>query len=151
MEIKLQNAEWLNFVEFNITGNNEYFNKCDPESKYMDEDLFFIFAPCFERSNESFDYSGPTRYNLRNIVPLQNELKKRHNEIEKLESIDDFKDFLMQFFMGNNFIIELEKTDREWKKEWEKYRDKLAETNMDLIRLIDKCIEEERVLWVVGY
>ncbi len=151
MEIKLQGADWLNFVEFNISGNYEYFNKCDPESKFLDGEVFSIFAPCFEKSKESFDYFGPTKYNVRNIVPLQNELKKTLAEIEGLKSVEEFETFLKRFFMGNNFILEIKKVDPEWKKNWESYREELAGTNRDIIRLIDKCIEEERVLWVVGY
>ncbi len=151
MEIKLQNADWLNFFELNISGNNEHFNKCDPESKYLDGEVFSLFAPCFERSNSLFDYFGPTKYDSRSIVPLQNELKDQITEMEALQSLDEFKSFVKKTFMGSNFLIELEKIDPQWTTNWEKYRDSACDTVNEIILLIDRCLEEERVLWVIGY
>ncbi|MDX9854812.1 MAG: hypothetical protein RBS81_13605, partial [Tenuifilaceae bacterium] len=66
--------ECIDFVEFNITGDGENYNKCDPESLFLNMNLFNIFASCFERSNHLFEIPGQNMYNVRKIVPLQNEL-----------------------------------------------------------------------------
>ncbi len=36
MHLELYNADFLNFVEFNITGDNDDYKRCDVESKYID-------------------------------------------------------------------------------------------------------------------
>ena len=56
MHIELYNADFLNFVEFNLTGDNDNYNRCDEESKYMDSSVFYLFQPCFEEANKTYDY-----------------------------------------------------------------------------------------------
>ena len=51
----MKKSEIIDFVEFNITGDAENYNRCDDESLYLGADVFNIFASCFERSNHLFD------------------------------------------------------------------------------------------------
>lgn len=141
----------LNFVEFNITGDNENYNKCDAESMYLDSDIFNLFTHCFERSNQLYEYFGQTRYNSKNIIPLRNELLKNREGLNKINSCGSFLQYIDGIFLGEGFIKKLERKDLNWQERWEEYLDKLKKVNGDLVKLIDHCLNEDRVLWVVGF
>lgn len=151
MRLELYGKGNLNFVEFNITGDNDAYKRCDDESLYMDTEVFNLFTHCFERSYKLFDYFGPTRYNSRNIIPLLNELKSNLEKIKEIDSLDFFIDFIGNSFLGTNLIYEIEKYDKNWSLNWEQYSLKLAEINKGLIQMVTKCIEDSRTLWVIGY
>ncbi len=151
MRIELYNSDKLNFVELNTTGDNNNYESIDSESKFIDGEVFNIFTSCFENSNKLFDYFGPTKYNSRKIIPLKNELKNFSERFTKIHSLDDFLSFIEEIFLGNNFILSLEKSDKSWQDNWKIYVDRLKQVNNDMIELIDMCVEQERILWVKGY
>jgi hypothetical protein len=151
MQLEIYGANDLNFVEFNITGDAEAFQRCDKDSLYMDTELFNLFSDCFEQSNNLFDYFGPTKYTIRNIVVLLNELTANIKNIEKIDNYESFIDFAGSRFLGAGFVLELEKLDKNWRLNWEQYKAKLFEVNQQLINLINRCINEERILWLIGY
>jgi hypothetical protein len=151
MQIELYNADLLNFVEFNLTGDNDNYNRCDEESKYIDSSVFYLFQPCFEESNKTFDYFGGTKYNSRKIIVLRNELITNLKKFELLKTSDEFIDLIGNRFMGKNFLLNLETEDSQWQSYWKEYNRKIIGVNKDLIELVEKCAFEERVLWVLGY
>lgn len=151
MKLEIYDSKELNFVEFNITGDNENFLRCDPESKYMDSIVFNIFAPCFENANKLYDYFGGTKYNSRKIIPLRNELRAHLEMLEKVKSIDEFIRIVSRKFLGKDFLEELVKQDKNWNENWQFYLEKLKIINRELIKLTEKCADEERILWVIGY
>jgi len=141
----------LNFVEFNITGDNENYNKCDEESLYLNSDIFNLFTHCFEESNQLYEYFGVTRYNSKNIIRLQNELIKNLNTLERINTLDKFDGHIKNIFLGENVIGKIENKDKSWREHWKDYHEQIIKVNEDLIKLIDHCVIEERVLWVVGF
>lgn len=151
MQIELYNADLLNFVEFNLTGDNDNYNRCDEESKYMDSSVFYLFQPCFEEANKTYDYFGGTKYNSRIIIVLRNELINNLHKFESLQNGEEFVDLIVSRFMGKNFLTSLEEEDSQWSTYWKEYNRKIIGVNKDLIELIEKCAFEERVLWVIGY
>lgn len=151
MRIELLKTDWLNFVELNISGDNENVFRCHPESSFIEGDVFNLFTPCFENSNNLYEYFGQTRYNSRMIIPLQNELKNHFSLIENIKDSQSIRSFTDDIFLGHKFITELGKMDSKWEKNWEKYHVQLMRVNLDLIALTNRCIEQERVLWVIGY
>ncbi len=151
MQLEVYGANDLNFVEFNLTGDVESFQRCDKDSLYMDTDLFNLFSDCFEQSNNLYDYFGPTKYNARNLVVLLNELTANIKNIEKIDSYENFVDFAGSKFLGGGFVVGLEQIDKNWRLNWEQYKQKLIEINQQLIDLVNRCIEEERILWLIGY
>ncbi len=151
MRLEIYGKANLNFVEFNITGDNEDYKPCDDESLYMDTEVFNLFTHCFEKSDKLFDYFGPTRYNVRNIIPLLNELNNNLEKLKAINSLDFFIDFIGSSFLGTNFIYEIEKHDKSWSLNWEQYCRKLASINSGLISVVTKCIEQSRTFWVIGY
>ncbi len=151
MKIEIYGSQSLNFVELNTTGDNDNIIRCDPESKYLDSIVFNIFVPCFESANKLFDFFGSTKYNSRKIIPLRNELINNLEIFEKVKSIEEFVVTVSRKFLGKDFLEELAKDDKHWRDDWKGYLEKLKVINKTLIALAEKCADEERILWVVGY
>jgi len=151
MNIELYNSDFLNFVELNFTGDNDEYRRCDPESKYLDTDVFNLFLECFEHANELFDYFMGTKYNSRKIIVLRNELFRNLEELEKISTVKDFIKMAESHFMGKDFLQELDNRAPLWQDNWKEYLGKLIAVNHELIAFTERCADEERVLWVVGY
>jgi hypothetical protein len=151
MRLEIYGANNLNFVEFNITGDIEAFQRCDKDSLYMDTEMFNLFSECFEKSNNLYDYFGPTKYSTRNLVVLLNALKANIEKIEQISSFEDFVDFAGSKFLGSGFVIEIEKMDKNWRLNWEQYKAKLVNMNQQIIEIINRCIDDDRILWLIGY
>lgn len=151
MRIELFDSDYLNIVELNTTGDDENYIKGDSESKFVEGQVFNIFTCCFENANKLYEFFGATKYNVRKIVPLKNELVKNLESLEKIGNLEMFKDYIDQIFLGADFIEELAEEDSDWEVRWRFYLDKLIKVNKGLIDITDKCIEEQRILWVIGY
>jgi hypothetical protein len=151
MKLEIFDSKSLNFVELNTTGDNENYNKIDIESKFISSEVFNLFATCFENSNKLYEYFGPTKYNARKIVPLRNELLKNLEQLQNLRTENEFVSHISNIFLGEEFIIEIEKSDKNWEHNWEIYLKKLIELNKQMITIVEKCIDGEHVLWVIGY
>lgn len=143
--------ECIDFVEFNITGTNQMHQRCDNESLYLNAQIFNIFVGCFERSNHLFDILGSTLYDIRKIIPLRNELEVNFNVLRQIDTLNEFRHYVLGIFLGKNLLEELEQADAHWEKRWKFYLRKLMLINKDLIALADRCLEEEKVLWFIGY
>lgn len=151
MKLNLYESKELNFVELNHTGGNDTYIRCDRESKYIDSIVFNLFAPCFERANKLYEYYGPTKYNARKIIPLRNELIQHREKLESIKSIKAFNKHISSHFLGKEFLEALDSESPGWENDWENYLKKLIEINNDMIDLSEKCADEEKILWVVGY
>ena len=151
MRIELFGSEYLNIVELNTTGDNDNYIKGDSESKYVESEVFNIFTTCFENANKLYEFFGATKYNARKIVPLRNELLKKLEDLKQIDSLKSFKNHVDQIFLGQDFFDELNKEDEDWEKKWDFYLDKLIKLNQGIIEITEKCIEEQRILWVIGY
>lgn len=151
LRIELFNADYLNIVELNTTGDNENYIKGDSESQYMQSEVFNLFIKCFENSNRLYEFYGATKYNLRKIVPLKNELTKKLETLQSISELNELKNHIKSIFLGEEFLEKLYVTDENWEKDWKKYLNKLIEVNKGLIGITDKCIDEQRILWVIGY
>jgi hypothetical protein len=117
----------------------------------MDTELFNIYSECFEKSNNLYDYFGPTKYNSRNIIILLNELEQFKQQIEEIDHLNSFLDFAGSKFLGSSFVIEIEKEDKNWSLNWEVYRRKLYDANLQLIEIVNNCIRQDKILWLIGY
>lgn len=151
MKLEIFNADELTFVELNITGDNNNYRRCDSESKYVDSNVFNLFTSCFENANKLYDYFGSTKYNSRKIIPLRNELLQDLQELENIKSRDEFQNWVSNKLFGAGFISELSKNDKDWLENWESVAAKLKQVIKDIIELTEKCADEERILWVIGY
>lgn len=151
MHLEIYDSGTLNFVELNYTGDNDNFIRCDKESKYLDSIVFNLFAACFENSNKLYEYYGPTKYNSRKIIPLRNELLRNKEILAGFTSKDVFVEYINETFLGREFIDQLEKENINLANDWRSIMDQLLKINVELIRLIERCADEEKILWVAGY
>ena len=131
--------------------DNDEYRRCDPESKYLDTEVFNLFLECFENANKLFDYFLGTKYNSRKIIVLRNELLRNLEDLEKINSLNAFVKMAESRFMGKDFLQEVSHLAPAWKDTWKEYLGKLVTLNKDLIAFTEKCADEERVLWVIGY
>ena len=151
LRIELFDADYLNIVELNTTGDNENYVKGDDESKYMQSEVFNIFIRCFENSNRLYEFYGATKYDIRKIVPLRNELNVKLEQLQGISNLKEFKAHIEQIFLGSEFLDKLEEHYVNWQDDWTVYRDSLVKVNKGLIDITETCIEEQRILWVIGY
>jgi hypothetical protein len=151
MHLELYNADFLNFVELNITGDNDDYKRCDVESKYIDSAVFDLFQPSFENANPTFDYFSGTKYNARKIIVLRNDLLANEKLFAEITDLQKFTDLINSRFMGQELLAELKESDAQWQENWKKYNEKIIRMHRDLIELVEKCAFEERILWVIGY
>lgn len=151
MNFSIYRAKELNFVELNITGSEESYNKLDPESSYIDSVVFNIFTQCFESANILYEYYMPTKYNTRYIIPLRNNLLTHLTKLEQLNTLTEFRDFISAKILGKEFLIALVQSDKNWSEHWKQYHKKLIILTRKMLQLIDFCIDEDRILWVIGY
>ncbi len=151
MRLEIYDSNKLNFVELNTSGDNENYIPLDESSKFIDSEVFNLFTDCFESSNKLYEYFGPTKYNSRKIVPLRNALFENLESFTKIETKLDFIEYIGNKFLGKDFILSIERIDRSWENNWETYLIKLKELNKGLINIVEDCIENEKILWVIGY
>jgi hypothetical protein len=151
MHLELYNADFLNFVEFNITGDNDDYKRCDVESKYIDSSVFDLVQPSFENANPTFDYFSGTKYNARKIIVLRNDLMANKKLFEESTELKSFIHLINSRFMGKEFLAGLEESNEHWQDTWQNYNEKIIRIHKDLIELAEKCADEERILWVIGY
>jgi hypothetical protein len=156
VKLSLYNHKELNFVELNITGTEQLYNKCDSESRYLDTAVFNLFAECFEKSNNLYEYFDATRFNPRNIIPLRNQLQTHLALIEAIKDLSSFQSFIDGKALGKAFLLEMVRCDKTWADRWSTYHSMLhhsmlLKTNRELLELVDFIIDEDRILWVIGY
>ncbi len=151
MKLSIYSHKELNFVELNLTGTDEEYNKLDAESKYIDSVVFNLFTTCFEKSNMLYEYYDATRYNTRYIVPLRNQLLTHLVKFQKLKTLSEFQSFLDEKVFGKEFLLALVKMDKNWMDHWTIYHEKLVKINQELLDLVDYCIDEDLNLYVIGY
>ena len=151
MKLSLYNSKELDFVELNITGSEMDYNKIDPESSYIDSVIFNLFTECFEKSNNLYEYYEATKYNPRYIITLRNQLLTYLTTIQGLRDLSGFQSFIDQKLFGKKFLLELVQCDKNWTDHWSVYHEKLVNINQEIIDLVDFCIDEDRILWVIGY
>ncbi len=151
MRLEFFGIDSLNFVEFNITGDDINFSRLNDESRFIHSDVFNLFSSCFENSNDLYEYFEPTKYNARKIVVLRNELIANLNKLDEISGKDELISFINNLFLGKAFLLELEKSNKNWGEHWGKYLSQLKEINREMIAIVERCIDETRILWVIGY
>ncbi|MBQ9470024.1 MAG: hypothetical protein IJU72_03615 [Bacteroidales bacterium] len=152
MNLSIQKKdEAIDFVELNITGDTVNYNRCDEESLYINSMVFNVFADCFERSNHLFDHMQPTAYNSRHFIALKNELSSNLYKLLDISNMNDFWGFMASQHMGQKMVELLGGDAPEGRKRWRRCLRHLIRDNNYITRLIDRCIEQNLVLWVIPF
>jgi hypothetical protein len=151
MKFEIYDQKSLNFVELNTTGNNFQYVRCDPESRYIDTSLFNLFAESFEKANKLYECYGATKFNTRYIVPLRNRLLINLTILQKIQTLADFQKHISSKVQGKEFLLSLVSQDKTWTDRWSLYLEKIIKINREILEIVDFCIDEDRILWVIGY
>lgn len=138
------------YVQFDISGNTNQYNVWHKDSLYLDEVIFGVFLACFEKSVEKLIYYGPTCFRETELLRLQQELENNRDEFNRILSADDLINKILQMKVGRNFLRELELENFDLNTGWKGLVGSLVEINDTLVELTQKCIRENRVLWVLG-
>lgn len=148
MEIKLlKDIKGGHYVEFNISGDEDYFHWCE-SSSFLDESIFGLFYECFYRVIDSFNYFGPTIFIGEKLKKLEIEFEKTAINLNEIKSLSQ----LLEYLNGKNggFITEMDEECSDWRNNFEDVLNSLRDVNDGLISIIRRCIGEKRVLWVLG-
>lgn len=137
------------YFEFNISGNER---RCQPrgqDSLFLDEAVFNIFADCFSNSAKDFNYFGPTKYDRADLLNLRKELGSVHSRLAEINNPEQFREKVAALSGGKTFLSGI-KTQFDLDIEWEEVLLALQETRKELVEVVNLCIREGRVLWVLG-
>ncbi len=151
MKISLYNHKQFNLVEFNVTGTEDAYNKIDPESHYMDSVVFNIFTDCFEKANQLYEYYDATKYNPVYIISLRNNLMTHLTSLKQIQTLTNFQEFISGKLQGKDFLLALAKSDKNWTDHWAQYHKQLIIVSKEILSLVNFVIDEDRILWVIGY
>ena len=151
MKLEFFGIDKLNFVEFNITGDDLYCKRLSEESRFINSEVFNLFAVCFEKSNDLYEYFEPTKFNARKIVVLRNQLLSYSETLSNINNSKEFVAFVESIFLGKAFLAEIELIDPAWRDNWEVHLARLREVNREMLEIVDRCIDEARILWIIGY
>lgn len=138
------------YVQFDISGDENHYNFWHSDSLYLYEPIFGVFVDCFEKSVERLNYYGPTVFRASELLRLEQALESSQRDFEQITSSDDLISKLSKLILGKNFLRELEKENYDLKTEWGTVVSSLKLINDALVELVQKCIQEKRVLWVLG-
>ena len=151
MKLNILGLKDMNFVQVQIVSEEEEFEKLSDVAKYLDSPVFSIFRNCFELSYPDFQYSGNNLFSTNQVVSLRHRLMTQLTRILAIDNPEDLKAFIMHQIAGLEFMDELKTLYQDWHIYWEIIKDKLAGVNNDLIEIADRCIDDEKKLFVKGY
>lgn len=147
MEIKLlKDIKGGPYVEFNISGDEDYFHWCE-SSSFLYESIFGLFYECFYRVSDSFNYFGPTIFIGEKLKKLELEFEKTAIKLNEIKSLSQLLDYLNM--KNGGFITEMDEECSDWRNNFEDVLNSLRDVNDGLISIIRRCIGEKRVLWVL--
>lgn len=148
MEIKLlKDIKGGPYVEFNISGDEDYFHWCE-SSSFLDEKIFRLFYECFDKVSGSFNYYGPTIFIGEKLKELELEFEKTAINLNEIKSLSQLIEYLKR--KNDGFIAEIHEECSDWRNNFEDVLISLRDVNDGLISIIRRCISEKRVLWVLG-
>lgn len=138
------------YVEFNMWGTKGEYSRWHECSTFLEEPVYGLFADFFEEVSHAFNYYGPTLFFRDELTELRILLAENGTRYNDIKTLSQLTDFICASFLGVNFISELDREHYGWRDSFEEIRDKLSAVNKGLLSIIDKCLEKERVLWVLG-
>jgi hypothetical protein len=150
MKIKLlKDIKGGPYIEFNISGDEDYFHWCK-SSSFLDESIFALFYECSDRVNDSFNYYGPTMFVGEKLKELELEFEKITINLNEIKSLSQLLEYLKRKNASASFIVEMDEECSDWRNNFEDVLNSLRDVNARLISIIRRCISEKRVLCVLG-
>lgn len=140
------------YVEFYVGDRTEKMPSQDNNSLYLDDLIYnYAFANMFKKSNKNFNYFGETKYGQSELIDLLAFLKENSNLLEHTRSIKEFYG-LVDNYSGpppnTPFITALKQMGIT--EDWHQIVIALKEVNQGLIDIVQRCLNNNKVLWVLG-
>lgn len=145
------NKEFMD-VEFRLNQSETSYHGANHESKFLNENLFGLFASCFAKSvdhDNQFNYYGPTKYRKNELLKLRTCLSEIEVELKSASSFEAFSQFIEKDEFTRHVLRILEE-QFDLDSEWDQILQKIIEVNRELINLVSRCIRERQILWVLG-
>lgn len=154
--------EGTDYIEFFIgdakkpknffTGDLKEPENWNDNSRYLSSSIFgSLFWDSFESlDGNKFDIVGPpTAYKDEELKKILVLLQDNLGALEKINSLEEFIQRITRF--DKVLLAELNHDYGEvWKKDWREILDKLIVVNKDLMQIVENCLKDSRVLWVLG-
>ncbi len=151
MKIGLFDYQDLNVVVLIQGDKNTDCNLCTENSKFIHGTVFSTIQPAFELSNPDFSYYHQNSYTSSSIVSLRNHLQAYISKYQGVNNAVSLELFVLKQVEGLDFMNEIKTFYPKWRIEWEKIRDQLIRVIVDIIEIVDDCIDEDKIFWVKGY
>ena len=151
MKIQLIDHTDINIVEFVVTEKDEECSFYTEKSKYLHGSVFSILQSSFSLSNKDYAYYELVRFDDQNLISLRNHLQDHFSRLKSAGALPQFEAYLLKQVGGIDFLNELKTFYPNWKITWEAVRDQLLEVYIDLLEMIDLCIDDDKTFWVKGY
>jgi hypothetical protein len=150
MDIRLYSFDELDIVQISCLPRDESFHLFAEKSKYLRGAVFTIFQHSFELSSAAYDFYAVTPFNSGQIVSLRNHLMANQSRIAAIAGASDMEKLALKQLYGIDFINFLKDQELDWRVSWEKIQADLLKLGEELIEMVDKCIDEDLVLWIKG-
>ena len=151
MKIKLYTSEDLNFVEFSFSQDQGDFVALGKNSRYLHSAVFSLIQSAFEMSHPDYAYYQAISYENSSVIKLRNNLAEQIAMIGQIGSPEELEAFALKQVAGIDFLNEIKTFIPKWRISWENIRDQLKEVVVELLDLVDDCIDEDKTFWIKGY
>ena len=148
MDLQLRrNMKGGDYAEFNMA---KHYRHWDDSSLFLKDEVFATFFNCFNTASSKFNYYGATLYSGNGLEKLLSELKNHLQMLKEVTNFASFSNMLTSYPMGVNFIRFVTSLDCDVQVEWRKLVNKLIEINEGLIEIVQDCLKNDQILWVLG-
>lgn len=151
LELKSKNAiSGTCWIEFNRSGTVDKFKNWDIDSRYLDELAYNLYTDIFEDNADNFNYYGPSYFASGQLIKIKKDLKKRITDYKNLTSLNDLIEFVKKISNGLNLDHELQDAYGQGNRQLDKLTEDIYSLGESLIAFVDKCILEQKPLWILG-
>lgn len=138
------------WIEFNRSGTVDKFTNWDNDSKYLDEFAYNLFTDLFENNTDDFNYYGPSYFTSGQLTKIKRDFEKRINDYINLTSLTDLIEFSKKASNSLNLDHDLQEAYEQRNRQINKLTEDIHSLGKSLIAFFDKCILEQKSLWILG-
>jgi hypothetical protein len=153
MDITLKNKEEItgtHWIEFNVTDTLHDLKHWSDDSKYLDECAYNLFTDIFEESAIDFNYYGHTKFDNEQLLTLKRGIDQRISTLDKLKTLQDVIDLSKNTTHALDLTQQIREIGKRHGFQEDKFIHDIKSLGENLSRLIDKCIQRDKALIVVG-
>lgn len=112
--------EGSGWIEFNISGTEDSYNHWADDSRFLAEDAFQFYIDIFEKCSDRFNYFGDSYFDNVQLTTIKQEIEARTRQQDSLPKQDNSR--------AND----------------------IKKLGLELVSLIDDCLEHYKHLWILG-